>query len=296
MEIVTLYEREKPKQSLLTPELEQLYGGGLSFRSPGDRPYVIGNFVQTMDGIVSFGIPGRSGGGPISGESADDRFVMGLLRSSADAVLIGSGTLHGDPGHVRIPEFIYPDAEELYAALRKKLGKPALPLNVILTASGRVDLREPTFHTKNLRTAIITTEEGASRILSEHGDVSPIAIRSTGETGLTTPRAVLSLLKQQFGVELLLHEGGPTVFGEFIAAEQVDELFLTVAPQIAGRGNGSHRLSMAGGTTFLPETAPWFSLVSVKRGSGHLLLRYASDTWTAASAFRVGSGPLRVRM
>ena len=278
MEILTLYEREKPKESLLTPELEQLYGGGLFFRSPGDRPYVIGNFVQTMDGIVSFGIPGQSGGGPISGESADDQFVMGLLRSSADAVLIGSGTLHGDPGHVRIPQFIYPDAEELYAALRKKLGKPALPLNVVLTASGRVDLREPTFHTKNLRTAIITTEEGASRILSEHGDVSPIAIRSTGETGLTTPRAVLSLLKKEFGVELLLHEGGPTVFGEFIAAELVDELFLTVAPQIAGRRNRSQRLSIAGATMFQPGTAPWFSLVSVKRGSGHLLLRYASKS------------------
>ena len=55
---------------------------------------------------------------------------MGLLRSVADAVLVGSGTLHGDPGHVRIPAFIYPEAKELYAELRRKLGKPSLIMTV----------------------------------------------------------------------------------------------------------------------------------------------------------------------
>src|SRR5215470_11695967 len=116
------------------------------------------------DGVVSFRIPGCSGGGEISGGSAEDRFVMGLLRSVSDAVLVGSGTLHGDPGHVRIPAFIYPEAKELYAELRQKLGKPPLPLNVVLTVSGKIDLGEPTFHTDGLRTAIVTTNEGASRI------------------------------------------------------------------------------------------------------------------------------------
>src|SRR5436305_9179745 len=139
MQIVTLYEREEPKEQSLTSELRQLYGGDLSFPAPhSNRPYVIANFVETIDGVVSFHIPGRSGGGEISGGSAEDRFVMGLLRSVADAVLVGSGTLHGDPGHVRIPACIYPQAAELYADLRSKLGKPALPLNVILSASGKL--------------------------------------------------------------------------------------------------------------------------------------------------------------
>jgi riboflavin biosynthesis pyrimidine reductase len=277
MPIATLYEREKPAESLLSPELEQLYGGGLSFSRPReDRPYVIANFVETIDGAVTYGIPGQSGGGPISGDNAEDRFAMGLLRSIADAVLIGAGNLHGDSGHVRIPEFICPEAKHLYDGLREKFGKPRLPLNVILTASGKVDLREPTFHTRDLRTVIITTDEGVSRIRSDHGDVSDIAIRSTGERGLTTPRAVLDLLRREFDVRLLLHEGGPTVFGEFLAAKLIDELFLTVAPQIAGRRNGDRRMSITGGTSFFPETAPWFALASVKRGSSHLLLRYAS--------------------
>src|SRR5262249_56260036 len=116
MQIVTLYERDKPKERLLTAELRRLYGGDLSFPAPhSNRPYVIANFVETIDGVVSFRIPGRSDGGEISGGSAEDRFVMGLLPSVSDAVLVGSGTLHGDPGHVPIPPFIYPAPKELYA-------------------------------------------------------------------------------------------------------------------------------------------------------------------------------------
>ena len=36
-------------------------------------------------------------------------------------------------------------------------------------------------------------------------------------------------------MQLLLHEAGPTLFGEFLAGGVMDELFLTVAPQIAER-------------------------------------------------------------
>jgi riboflavin biosynthesis pyrimidine reductase len=272
MQIVTLYEREEPKEQSLTSELRRLYGGDLYFPEPhSNRPYVIANFVETIDGVVSFRIPG---GAEISGGSAEDRFVMGLLRSVSDAVLIGSGTLHGDPGHVRIPAFIYPEAKDLYAELRRKLGKPPLPLNVVLTASGKIDLDEPTFHTEGLPTAIVTTKEGASRIASDQGDISHITVRSTGEAVSTTPAAVLKILADEFGIRLLLHEGGPTTFGQFLAANMIDELFLTLASQIAGRQSLAQRPSIAGETLFSPEMAPWFGLRSIKRAWDHLLLRY----------------------
>jgi riboflavin biosynthesis pyrimidine reductase len=284
MRIATLYEREEKKKRNLPAELAELYGGDLSFPKVR-RPYVIGNFVQTIDGVVSFKMPGRSGGGEISGGSAEDRFVMGLLRSSADAVLIGSGTLHGDPGHVRTPEFIYAEAKHLYASFRNAIGKPRLPLNVILTASGRLDLQEPTFHTDGLKVVIITTDKGAARLKQTHDPtLFGIAVRSTGEKEATSPNAVLKLLANEFGVGLLLHEGGPTIFGEFLSAGRIDELFLTVAPQVAGRERGSPRPSIAGEALFLPEAAPWFSLRSVKQGSNHLLLRYVIANESARNA------------
>jgi riboflavin biosynthesis pyrimidine reductase len=94
-------------------------------------------------------------------------------------------------------------------------------------------------------------------------------VRSTGEEASTTPSAVLKILADEFGIRLLLHEGGPIVFGQAIAAEVIDELFLTLAPQTVAQ-----RPSIAGETLFLPETAPWFELRSVKQAFDHLLLRY----------------------
>jgi RibD C-terminal domain len=75
--------------------LRELYDGGLHFRtSPAERPFVIGNFVSTLDGVVSYAIKGQAGGSTISGSDCADRFIMGLLRASADAIMVGAGTVH----------------------------------------------------------------------------------------------------------------------------------------------------------------------------------------------------------
>src|ERR1700732_5317623 len=97
--------REAPAHSVLPEELRIAYGGDLWFPpSNAQRPYVIGNFVATLDGVVSYQIPGRSGGGEISGHDDGDRFIMGLLRTSADAVMIASGTLQATaPEYLWIP-------------------------------------------------------------------------------------------------------------------------------------------------------------------------------------------------
>ena len=75
-----------------------------------------------------------------------------------------------------------------------------------------------------------------------------------------SPSAILTLLKQDAGVDLLLHEAGPTLFGEFVAGGFVDELFLTVAPQIAGRVAEHPRPGLVANIEFSPATAPGGSL------------------------------------
>lgn len=68
----------------LPPDLQRHYDGDLHFPiGSKERPYVIGNFVSTLDGVVSYKIPGHAGGGEISGHDEADRFIMGLLRASA---------------------------------------------------------------------------------------------------------------------------------------------------------------------------------------------------------------------
>ncbi|MGH9474367.1 MAG: dihydrofolate reductase family protein, partial [Terriglobales bacterium] len=92
--------------------------------------------------------------------------------------------------------------------------------------------------------------------------------------GAWTPAATLRLLRHEFGVRRLLHEGGPTLLGEFLAAGAVHEMFLSLAPVVAGRAEGIARPGFAMGTAFLPEHAPHLRLLSAKAHASLLLLRY----------------------
>ena len=62
--------------------------------------------------------------------------------------------------------------------------------------------------------------------------------------------------------------------GQFLAAEAVDELFLTLSPQIAGRDVDAIRPALVQGVGFVPDSAPWFELLTIKKKAEHLYLRY----------------------
>src|SRR5690349_7554855 len=113
--ITTLLDRDNTLEpAVLAEDLAILYGGDLRFPERDDRPYVIGNFVSTLDGVVSFELPGKSRGGDISGFNEEDRFIMGLLRSSPDAAIVGAGTLRDvSKGHLWLAEHVYPEARDL---------------------------------------------------------------------------------------------------------------------------------------------------------------------------------------
>jgi riboflavin biosynthesis pyrimidine reductase len=138
------------------------------------------------------------------------------------------------------------------------------------------------FHTPGTRVLIATTESGKHHLAGigvEALDSTEVA--ALGDTGgLINPSAILALLRDEFGVRIVLHEGGATLFGHFMAHGLVDEVFLTLAPQIAGRATERPRPGMVAGVEFLPETAPWFSLVSAKQRGGHLYLRYRIERGT----------------
>jgi riboflavin biosynthesis pyrimidine reductase len=269
----------EPSETALPEGLRARYDGNLSFPpAPEERPYCIANFVSTLDGVVSFNLPGQSEGAQISNWNEEDRFIMGLLRASADAVVVGSGTLQAAGPHGSwLPEAVYPAAKDLYQKYRTGvLRKPEYPLVVIVTGTGGLDLTTAVFHTPRTRVIILTTEPGKRR-LSQSGSETLASVEvkalSTAEDRIS-PSAILTVLRQEAGVELLLHEAGPTLFGEFLAAGFMDELFLTVAPQIAGRDAVHPRPGLVANLQFSPATAPWWKLISARSAADYLFLRY----------------------
>src|SRR2546423_14758467 len=87
--------------------------------------------------------------------------------------------------------------------------------------------------------------------------------------------AVLEAVRRVRQVEVVLVEGGPHLMGDFFSEKLLDELFLTLSPQVAGRDSRSERPGFVSGTTFAPERPVWGRLESLRRAESHLFLRYA---------------------
>jgi riboflavin biosynthesis pyrimidine reductase len=201
---------------------------------------------------------------------------MGILRALADAVIVGAGTLRAVPHHLWTAQHIYPALADEYAELRRRLGKAPLPLNVIVTAQGRVDLRLPVFASGKVPALIVTTPIGARR-LSRTRTLPSVRVAALRSSGSLTARAILRAVGVSGRDGLVLVEGGPHLIGDFFAEKRLDELFLTVAPQVAGRSDSSDRPGLVAGRTFAPDHPLWGSLVAVRRGGGLLFLRYSFD-------------------
>jgi riboflavin biosynthesis pyrimidine reductase len=199
---------------------------------PPGRPWIYSNFVQSLDGIVS--LRGEHGSGGDISQSAEDRWLMDLLRAHADAVLLGVNTLveerhYMDPNG-RGPIFKIANPEML--DLRERLGLARFK-NIFVTASASIQLSEfRVFDGELVDSYVITTDAGAIKLRAQkHPRVTII------EAG-TWPKVDLILmakkLSDEYGIRYLLCEGGPTLYGGMTRAGLIDEKFVTIAPVEAG--------------------------------------------------------------
>ncbi len=219
--------------------------------APEDRPYVALNMVSTADGRATLG--GRTA----SIGNRADRELFHQLRTRTDAVLVGAGTARVEHyGRlVRDPEL---------RAQRERDGLVPDPLACLV--SGRLDLpledvpllRDPA-STVAILTASDAELEGAAARL--HYLRAPDGIVDLGP--------MLVELRSRLGVRSILCEGGPTLNAALLAAGLVDELFLSLAPKLAG---GIDPLTIVAGPA-LPEPVE-MELAWLLECEGHLFLRY----------------------
>jgi riboflavin biosynthesis pyrimidine reductase len=271
----SLYDSQRGTDLPLPPELAAIYGRLRFLLQPG-RPYVIANFVTSLDGVASLEAPGRAGGGDISGNNKHDHMVMGILRAVADAIIVGAGTLRKSPRHVWTAEHIYPPFSAFYQQLRHDMSKTTPPLNVIATTEGNIDFNQPLFLSGNAPVLVLTTTLGEQRIRQQAIPPSTEVV-ALKQSGLLSAQAILEAVQQVRPCDLILTEGGPQLLTYFFAERCLDELFLTLAPQIAGRDDTIKRPGLVAGKLFAPEFPLWGTLISVKREASHLFLRYAFD-------------------
>jgi riboflavin biosynthesis pyrimidine reductase len=260
--IELLWEEAGLPDRPLPEALRERYGGGLGF----DGPRLYTNFVETIDGVVAIPELERSNA-LIAGESDDDRFVMGLLRACADAVLVGAGTLLASPKGTWRPERVYPRAAEGFAALREQWGMAERPAVAVVSTGASLDPSHPVLQDA----VLLTTAAGADALVDVLPDV--VAVNDGDWVDL---RAAVAVLRER-GHGRVLSEAGPHVFGSLLADALVDELFLTLSPVLAGRVIDARRFALIEGAELLPDVRRGPRLASVRRGENHLFLRYVFD-------------------
>ncbi len=251
-------------------DAEAPYGRPLRFPDR-PRPYIVANFVSTIDGAVSLGISDGTDSSTVGAGSAADRYVMAMLRAAADAVVIGAGTLRATPGHQWVAAAVAGDRTGLFDAYRAELHGSAEPAPlVVVSARGdlpaHVALDQPA-----TRTVVITTPAGGSKVRAAHPRVETIELQ--GDAGISAP-AIVEAVATVSGSGVVLTEGGPLLLGRLIAAHAVHELFLTVSPRIAGRDHDHPRPGLVEGWAAGPEALRRSALESVRRSGDHLFLRY----------------------
>lgn len=157
-------------------------------------PWVLVNMISTVDGATSVG--GKSGG---LGGPADKR-VFAAIRSLADVILVGAGTVRAENYGPDPRLAIVTASLDLDPDARVFTG--AAPPTVLTSADADPARRDALAAVAN----VVTVNEG------RHVDL----------------RAALSHL-----AGVVVCEGGPSVNGQLVADDLVDELCLSISPLLA---------------------------------------------------------------
>jgi riboflavin biosynthesis pyrimidine reductase len=148
--------------------------------------------------------------------------LFNLLRSLADVVLVGAGTFRVERyGPITLPT----ELEQL----RQHRSQARAPVLAIVTRSCRLDWRSSVFRA-GTRPIVIAPGNTDASALAQARDYADVLTTGAGTVNLTS--AVRAL--HEHGLHHVLCEGGPTLNTNLASAQLIDELCLTLSPQLAG--------------------------------------------------------------
>ena len=201
------------------------------------------NFACSADGAVT--VDGTS-----KGLSSDaDRELFHLLRSMADVVLVGAGTVRA----------------ENYGGARDTGG--TIPPIAVVTRSLDLDPAARLFTDTQVPPIVVTCADAPADRRKALDGLADVIVAGTDTVDV---REAVDQLAQR-GLKHVLCEGGPHLFGWLAAAKVLDELDLSLAPLLAG---GTAGRILAGVDSQLADP---LRLVHVLEDSGHLFLRYSTS-------------------
>jgi len=199
---------------------------------------VLANMVASVDGRAA--VHGRTSA--LSG--AADRAVFKLLRTLADVVLVGAGTVRA----------------ERYGPIKEGDRPPV----AVISRSLDLDWDSPLFSEAARPTEVLTCQAADPARLVAARRVADVVV--VGDKQVDLSQALVGLAAR--GRRVVLCEGGPHLLGELVAADLVDELCFTLTPLLVGGIEPTLLVAP-------PFDAPRrLRLASVIEDEGALLLRF----------------------
>lgn len=198
---------------------------GPFFLSPvprGPLPSISLVFVQSRDGNTEADDPAVLGGG------STDKHILyeGLSRLAADAVMAGASTV----GRGRTIFSVWHPA---LVALRRELGKPRHPAQIVMTERGNLPVETGRlFNVPEIPVVILSAGRSAARLAERTASRRWITVVSTGEP--PDLRRGAERLREDLGIQRISAIGGRSAATALIDAGLVSDLYLTTSPIRAG--------------------------------------------------------------
>ncbi len=255
----------------LPPEFRHFYPGDWHIPEIKGRPYIYTDFAISRDGRITYKEEGYTGGSDVTQTNIHDWWFMAFLRTRADAIMNGSGTVDPEVDQLWTAEGLYPEDGAAFAELRQMEGYTKPPILVILTHDGQLNFDAPLLQKEDCHIVLATTTAGAAHA-AQFDCPAQVDIHDLGQEGADLQRTV-DMLYSDYGVRNLLSEGGSTVQAGLLNAGLIDEEFVTWCPSFVGRSDEKFRPSYTEGVAWHPTNAPYSKPISLHRGGDLLYLR-----------------------
>jgi riboflavin biosynthesis pyrimidine reductase len=205
------------RQLLPVPVDEVDLASAYAYPAELDGSFVRANMVTSADGAAT--VDGRAAA--LGG--ASDKLVFDLLRGLCDAVVVGAGT-------ARVEGYRVLRAQAAYASVRETSEQTAAPVLVLVSRQLDLEPDSQLFADAAERTVVITHGRSDADRRAALSSVAHVIVAGDEEVDIG---AALDALAAR-GLHRILCEGGPHLLGDVAAADRLDELCLTVTPQLVG--------------------------------------------------------------
>lgn len=223
---------------------------------PDNRPYTTVVLAMSADGKIA--TKARS---PARFSSPADKNHLEQQVAAADAVLFGAGTLRAYGTTIRVcePQLIQQRYQQLL---------PPQPVQIVVSGSGNID-RQLYFFRQSVPRYLLTTTRGAKPWQNSSEFEQIIVCETSTKSKINWANALGKI--SAMGLKRLAVLGGGEIVAAMLAADLIDELWLTVCPLLLG---GNNAPTPVDGEGFTELIAPRLELLSAKVVAAEVFLHY----------------------